>query len=105
VTRLIVLVGAPQHLRAEEAEDWLQKEAAALTTAEGVRRAVISPLASPSVRWPNQWGWLIEVDCDGPDSADRATCDDAWAALLGDLRLLGMRPTVAVVGDARELRP
>jgi hypothetical protein len=105
VTRLIVLVGAPQHLRAEEAEAWLQKEAAALGTAEGVRRAVISPLASPSVRWPNQWGWLIEVDCDGPDGADRATCDDGWTALLGDLRLLGMRPTVAVVGDASELRP
>jgi hypothetical protein len=105
VTRLIVLVGAPQHLRAKEADAWLQKEAAALTTAEGVRRAVISPLASPSVRWPNQWGWLIEVDCDGPDGADRATCDDAWTVLLGDLRLLGMRPTVAVVGDARELRP
>ena len=105
MTRLIVLLGAPQHLRAKEADAWLQKEAAALTTAEGVRRAVISPLASPSVRWPNQWGWLIEVDCDGPDGADRATCDDAWTALLGDLRLLGMRPTVAVVGDARELRP
>jgi hypothetical protein len=105
VTRLIVLVGAPQHLRAEEAEGWLRKEAAALGTAEGVRRAAISPLASPSLRWPNQWGWLIEIDCEGPEGADRAICDDAWTDLLGDLRLLGMRPTVAVVGDPSELRP
>jgi hypothetical protein len=101
VTRLIVLVGSPHHLRAEEAEQWLRKEAATLTTAEGVRRAAISPLASPSVRWPNQWGWLIEGDCEGPEGADRAVCDDAWTALLGDLRLLGMRPTVLLVsGDS-----
>ncbi len=105
MTRLIVLVGAPQHLRAEEAEDWLRNEAAALGTAEGVRRALISPLASPSLRWPNQWGWLIEVDCDNPSGVDKATRDDAWKELLGDLRLLGMRPTVAVVGDPSELRP
>ena len=105
MNRLIVPVGSPHHLRAEEAEEWLRKEAATLTTAEGVRRAVISPLASPSVRWANQWGWLIEVDCDGAEGADRAVCDGAWTALLGDLRLLGMRPTVAVVGDSSELRP
>jgi hypothetical protein len=105
MTRVILLVGAPQHLRPEEAEEWLRKEATALSAAEGVTRAVISPLASPSARWPNQWGWLIEVDCDGPGDAQSATRDDAWTALLGDLRLLGMRPTVAVVGDANELRP
>jgi hypothetical protein len=105
VARLIVLVGTPQHLRPEEADDWLRKEAAALTTAEGVRRAAISPLESPSLRWPTQWGWLIELDCDNPGGVDRATRDDAWTDLLGDLRLLGMRPTVAVVGDPSELRP
>jgi hypothetical protein len=105
VTRLIVLIGTPQHLRAEEADGWLRKEAAALRTAEGVRRAAISPLASASVRWPNQWGWLIELECEGPEGAARATCDDAWTVLLGDLRLLGMRPTVAVVGDPSELGP
>jgi hypothetical protein len=105
VARLIVLVGTPQHLRPEEADDWLRKEAAALTTAEGVRRAAISPLESPSLRWPTQWGWLIELDCDNPGGVDRATRDDAWKDLLGDLRLLGMRPTVAVVGAPSELSP
>ena len=105
MTRLIVLVGAPPHLRAEEAEGWLHKEAAALGRADGVRRAVISPLASPSLRWSSQWGWLIELDCDNPGGVERATCDQAWKDLLGDLRLLGMRPAVAVVGQSSELSP
>jgi hypothetical protein len=105
VTRLIVLVGAPHHLRAEEAGDWLHKEAAALGRADGVRRAIISPLASPSLRWSSQWSWLIEIDCDCPDGTERTTCDQTWKDLLGDLRLLGMRPAVAVVGDPTELSP
>jgi hypothetical protein len=104
VTRVIILVGTPEHLRAAEAEEWLRGEASALGTADGVRRAVISPLGSPSLRRGNEWGWLIEIDCQDPDGADRVVRDGAWTALMGDLRLLGMRPTVAVVGDASELR-
>jgi hypothetical protein len=104
VTRLIVLVGTPEHLRAAEAENWLRGEAAGLATVDGVRRALLSPLASPSPRWGNQWGWLIEIDCESPDGANRVVRDGAWTALMGDLRLLGMRPTVAVVGGASELR-
>ena len=104
MTRLIVLVGTPHHLRAAEAEEWLRSEASGLATVEGVRRAVLSPLASPSLRWNNQWGWLIEIDCENRDDTDRVVQDGAWTALLGDLRLLGMRPTVALVGDASELR-
>ena len=104
MTRLIVLVGTPYHLRAAEAEEWLRGEASGLATVDRVRCALLSPLASPSLRWGNQWGWLIEIECESPDDADRVVRDGAWTALIGDLRLLGMRPTVAVVGDASELR-
>jgi hypothetical protein len=104
VTRLIVLVGTPYHLRAAEAEEWLRSEASGLATVAGVRRAVLSPLASPSLHWSDEWGWLIEIDCENRDDMDRVVRDGAWTDLLGDLRLLGMRPTVAVVGDASELR-
>jgi hypothetical protein len=104
VTRLIVLVGTPEHLRAAEAESWLRDEAAGLARVDGVRRALLSPLASPSPRSGNQWGWLIEIDCESPDDTNRVVRDGAWTALMGDLRLLGMRPTVAVVGGPSELR-
>ena len=104
MTRLIVLVGTPHHLRAAEAEEWLRSEASGLATVDGVRRAVLSPLASPSLHSGNEWGWLIEIDCENRDDTDRVVRDGAWTALIADLRLLGMRPTVAVVGDASELR-
>jgi hypothetical protein len=103
MTRLLVLVNSPYHLRAEKAEPWLRGEAAALATVAGVRRAVLSPLGSPSVRPDDRWGWLLELDCDGAEGASRVVRDGAWTSLLGDLRLLGMRPLVAVVGDGSEL--
>jgi hypothetical protein len=104
MTRLLELVTSPYHVHAEEAEGWLRGEAAALATAEGVRRVVLSPLGSPSVRLDDRWGWLLELDCDGSEGASRVVRDGAWTSLLGDLRLLGMRPLVAVVGDGSELR-
>ena len=105
MTRLIVLIGPPYHLRAAEAEEWLRGEASGVAAVDGVRRAVLSPLASPSLRSGNdEWGWLVEIDCETRDDADRVVRDSAWTDLLGDLRLLGMRPTVAIVGDASELR-
>jgi hypothetical protein len=103
VARLIVLVNSPYHVGPDEAAEWLRGEASALVAVEGVKRAVLSPLASPVGRLCRPSGWLIELECEAPDGADRAVKDDAWKLLLGDLRLLGMRPSVAVVGEASEL--
>ena len=102
MTRLLVLVNSPYHVRAEEAEAWLRGAAAALATAEGVRRVVLSPLGSPLVRGDDRWGWLLELDCDGSEGASSVVRAAAWTSHLGDLRVLGIRPLVAVVGDGSE---
>jgi hypothetical protein len=104
VLRLILLVHHPYHLGAQEAERWLREQASALLAADGVRRAGLSPVGSASVGAGDPSGWLIELDCDGPEGADRTVRSGAWTDLLGDLRLLGMRPMVAVVGETSELR-
>jgi hypothetical protein len=105
VARLVVFVDSPYHLTPEEAEDWLRGEAAALAGVEGVRRGVLSRLCSPTERWSNHWAWMIELDCDDPDGAQRAVSAGAWKLVLGDLRLLGMRPSVALVAAPAELTP
>jgi hypothetical protein len=105
MARLLVLVSAPRRLKPDEAEDWLRQELAPLVGVSGLRSAALSRLASASSTRTPDWGWLIEFDFETADSARGAARDDAWAMLLGDLRLLGMSPTVALVDNATELTP
>jgi hypothetical protein len=103
VGRLIVFVNSPYHLSPAEAEDWLRGEAAALAAVDGVQCGVLSRLTSPSDRWTDHWGWMIELECEAPDGPYRAVKDRAWKLVLGDLRLLGMQPSVALVAESAEL--
>ena len=103
--RLVVLVNSPYHLSPAEAEDWLRGEAAALVAVDGIQRGTLSRLMSPSERWSDHWNWMIELECDEPDGPQRAVNDRAWRLILGDMRLLGLRPSVTQVGDSSELTP
>ena len=102
--RLIVLVNSPYHLAPAEVEDWLHGQASALAAVAGVQRVVLSRLASPSERSSTHWSWMIELHCQAPDGAHRAVEDRAWKVILGDLRLLGMQPSVALVAESAELK-
>ena len=104
MARLLVLVSPPHHLGLDEAEDWLRQEIAPVTSGAGVRSAALSRLGSASRRWPQEWGWLIELEFQDAQAAREAVADAACAMLLGDLRLLGMRPTVALVDRAQGRR-
>ncbi len=101
----MVLVRPPRQLEVDEAEGWLRQELAPVIGAAGVRSAALSRLASASVHWSQDWGWLIEFDFETAEHARGAVRESAWAMLLGDLRLLGMSPTVALVDSAQELTP
>ena len=103
MARLLVLVSPPRHLALAEAEDWLRAELAPLASGATVRSAALSTLASASRRWTQEWGWLIEFEFEDAQAAREAMADEACAILLGDLRLLGMRPTVALVDGAQDL--
>jgi hypothetical protein len=103
VGRLIVLVDSPYHLRPAEAEEWLRCGARGLANADGVEHAVLSKLTSPSDDSARHWSWLIEVECESPDGAQRAVDDSVWKDVLGDMRLLGMRPRTSLVAESRAL--
>jgi hypothetical protein len=93
--RVVVLVQRPYHLSSGEARDWLRRELDALDVEE-LERAELTPLTSVSLRWTGSWDWLVELHCSSADHARRLLDGDAFSALLGDLRLLGMRPAVTV---------
>jgi hypothetical protein len=103
MARLLVLVSPPRHLKLDEAEDWLRQEIAPVTSGLELRSAALSRLASASRRWTQEWGWLIELEFEDAHAAREAVAGDACAMLLGDLRLLGMRPTVALIDGSQEL--
>lgn len=103
MARLIVLVGPPRRLGLDEAEDWLRGELGPVIRAAGARSVELSRVASASRRWSQEWGWLLELDFETAEHARAAVDETAWAMLLGDLRLLGMSPTVALVDGAVEL--
>jgi hypothetical protein len=103
MARLMVLVRPPHQLELDEAEDWLRQQLAPVIRAAGVRSAALSRLASASLRWSHEWGWLVEFDFETAERARGAVGEDAWAMLLGDLRMLGMSPTVALADGAEEL--
>jgi hypothetical protein len=100
----MVLVSPPRQLEVDEAEAWLRQQLASVVGAAGVRSVALSRLASASSRWSHDWGWLVEFDFETAENARGAVGEAAWSMLLGDLRLLGMSPTVALVDGSEELK-
>jgi hypothetical protein len=104
MARLVLLAEAPSHLDHEQTEAWLRSELATLVAQPGIQRGSLSRLESVSARFSRGWDWLIELEC-APGDAERAACDSAFGDLFGDLRLIGMRPTVALANRPVELTP
>jgi hypothetical protein len=97
VPRLLVAWSRPYHLAPEEASRWVRGEAGALLSHAATRSAELRRLHSASPRHGCDWDWLLELDVGGPIGT--FVEDGICAEWLGDLRLLGMRPQVMVVGE------
>ncbi len=96
MTQLIVLCSRPVQLAPSEAESWLRDELGALLGDSAVTHVIVTTLASASAVRMRHCDFLIEVCL--RDGADPCGVVDAGtlSSLLGDFRLLGMRPSVAV---------
>jgi hypothetical protein len=99
VTRVIVLVQRPYHLTEQESEAWLHSQAAALARVKGVQRVDLTRLAHVSWRFAREWDWLYELYLHPDQDPQQAVLDPVCDGLLADLRLLGMRPSVALAVD------
>jgi hypothetical protein len=97
---MLLTVRRPYHLKPEETLDWLNSEIGDLLGIAGVKSMTLAKLGSPGCRWQGDYDWLIELELQEDADPARIVRDEACAMLLGDLRLLGMRPSVAVVQEA-----
>jgi hypothetical protein len=102
VPRLIVMCERPMHLGEDEAAAWLQREAAAIVAQDGIDSVELTELESAPLRWGRVWDWLIEIELAEASDTDALAKGSRCAALLADLRLLGMRPAVAVIDPAKK---
>jgi hypothetical protein len=98
VARLMIFVERPRHVTGDETEAWLEGELAALDHS-GVDSIRLKRVVCASPRLSNTWSWLVQIDCRDLDAARAALGNGPGMALLADLRLLGMRPSVALVED------
>jgi hypothetical protein len=98
VPRLLIVWSRPHHLTREETSRWVHGEVGTLLDGAGTRSGELRRLESASPRHGCDWHWLLDLDVAAP--ASTFVDEGAGAQWLADLRLLGMRPQVMVVGDA-----
>jgi hypothetical protein len=100
VPRIVLTWDRPLHLDREEADRWLREQLRGLLAVPDVQRVELVPLISPLPAHPRPCEWLCLLHL--AEGADVRACLAAapCAEWLRDLRLLGMRPAVAVAADA-----
>jgi hypothetical protein len=97
MARLVLLAQAPPHLDGAEAEAWLQKELASLVGKHGIQRVSLARLENVAIDLGGSADWLVEMECSGVDDALGAGRNGALRDLIGDLRLIGMHPSLALL--------
>jgi hypothetical protein len=99
VARLLIFWTHPSHLAVAEADTWARAELAKITGLATVDRAELTRLRTTSFGCPHDW--MLELHL--ADGARPADCIEAQACAdwVGDMRLLGMHPTVVAV-DSRD---
>ena len=102
VARLIVMCERPPHLARDEVRCWLRHEATAVARQESIESVALTELDNMPIRWDRLWDWLIEIELDDASAADFLAKGSVCAGLVADLRLLGMRPALAVADPAKK---
>ena len=95
----MIFVERPRHISAGDAEAWLEWELEPLR-GDGIDRIRLRRLRSGSLRFAQSWAFMVEVDCRDVTAARAAVQDGPGLALLADMRLLGMRPSMVLVEDS-----
>jgi hypothetical protein len=95
VPRLVILWTRPDHLTREEADAWVRLEVARL----GIPDARLAEVEPAALEHPVSWRWMLELELVDRREGARRLSRGPVADWLRDMRLLGMRPTVMLVGS------
>jgi len=100
VQRLLVLFHDPYHLDERDAQAWLEQEVASVLRHDQIHRARLTRLGSTFSQTRGGFDWLLEF---GVTPGTGVNPRGAVVELVGDLRLLGMQPLVALADDRNSI--
>ena len=101
MSRLAIRCDPQPAVAADEVELWLQREVERFRAASPRASIRLHRLTATEATATGR-GWLIELDNTSEgDPIDRDNLD----AALGDMRLLGLRPTLLVTLESSDARP
>jgi hypothetical protein len=98
MVRVMIFVEHPRYVSTDEAEAWLAGKLEPLHEG-GIERVRLRRLRDASLRCAQSWAFMVELECRDVATARDAVQEGAGLYLLGDLRMLGMRPALALVED------
>ena len=105
VRRILLLCEQPPRLGRREARAWLCDALAGVARADGVGDVRLVALEQAR-RAPHPWEWLAWIEVRDATAPEDVVASARFAELLGDLRIVGMRPEVVIdPGTAERVRP
>jgi hypothetical protein len=100
--RILVLWNPARGLTVEDDEAWVRAHVESVGACDGVVAMALHPVKSAAVRHPQPYGWCLELRLDPGHEPRNVVRAAPFAEFLGDMRLLGMRPSVlAIDGELR----
>jgi hypothetical protein len=105
VRRILLLCEQPPRLGRREAGAWLRDALAGVARADGVGDVRLVALEQAG-RAPHPWEWMARIEVGDATAPEDVVASARFAELLGDLRIVGMRPEVVIdPGTAEPVRP
>ncbi len=101
MSRVVILCERPAGLWADEAERWLRRDVARVRDRAIVRFEVNRLGHSPQYDG-HGYAWLLEISLRNEEDADRLFRQPRFLELLGDMRVMGMKPAAAIAPDRDE---
>jgi hypothetical protein len=103
MARLLLFLRRPASLSDDEAAAWVREQAAPLAALAEVDSVELTRLTTPALMGGADCEWLIEMQCRRREDAAEVARLPACRDLVADLRLLGMRPRLAVADGTEPL--
>jgi hypothetical protein len=100
--RILVLWSAGRGVAPGEDAGWARSQAQRVSACHGVAAMALHPVTSAAVRHPKPCSWCLELRLAPGHEPSDVVRAAPFAEFLGDMRLMGMRPSVLAIEE--ELR-